>query len=193
VTDAPEGGPGLPTGGHPNGQPLSGRRVVDGDDLRVGRRLAEGLRLEPLPLEGGLFRRTYTGSAATAILFMLIDDDFSALHRLAGDEVYFHHSGAPLRMLVIDPDGGAQEVLLGSDVGAGQQPQFTVPAHWWQGSSVDGGWCLVSTVVTPGFDWSDFQLGNRDVLQRLSPVVRARIAELTRVGWSDGPAASPNR
>ena len=61
----------------------------------TGRRAhsADALDLEPLALEGGLFRRTFTGGGATAILFMLIGDDFSAMHRLHGDEVYFHHSG----------------------------------------------------------------------------------------------------
>ncbi len=146
----------------------------------AGRQVASRLGLAPLPLEGGLFRRTYTGPSATAILFMLIGDEFSAMHRLASDEVYFHHTGAPLRMLVIDADGTAEEILLGPDVEAGQSPQFTVPANCWQGSSVDGEWCLVSTVVTPGFEWSRFELGDRDALRRLCPQAVTRISQLTR-------------
>ncbi len=151
-----------------------------GDDQEVGRAVAAALGLEPLPLEGGLFRRTYTGSAVTAILFLLVGDDFSALHRLTSDEVYFHHAGAPLRMLLIDPDGDAHDVVLGPDVLAGEQPQFLVPAHWWQGSSTDGGWSLVSTVVTPGFDWADFELGDRHVLALLCSSAVRRIVALTR-------------
>lgn len=142
--------------------------------------IATALRLEPLPSEGGLFRRTYTGSGATAILFMLIGDEFSALHRLHSDEVYFHHSGSPLRMMLIEPDGTHHEVLLGSDVAAGEQPQIHVPALWWQGSSTDGPWSLVSTVVSPGFDWHDFALGRRAELTALAPAAAGRIAELTR-------------
>ena len=80
------------------------------DGVAAGEALAAALDLELLPLEGGLFRRTFTGGGATAILFMLIGDDFSAMHRLAGDEIYFHHAGSPLRMLLIDPDGAAREV-----------------------------------------------------------------------------------
>src|SRR6185312_12389992 len=105
------------------------------DDRAAGRALAEELGLAPLPLEGGLFRRTFTGGGATAILFMLIGSDFSAMHRLHADEIYFHHSGSPLRMLLIDPEGAHHEVVIGPDVQAGQQPQFHVPAYWWQGSS----------------------------------------------------------
>ena len=150
------------------------------DDLTAARTLAAALELEPLPAEGGLFRRTFTGHGATAIYFMLIGDDFSALHRLSADEIYCHHSGAALRMLLIDPAGASREVLIGPDVPAGQHPQFTVPARWWQGSSTDGAWSLVSTVVVPGFDWRDFTLGDRDELERLSPAAAERIRRLTR-------------
>ena len=97
-----------------------------------------------------MFRRTFTGGEASALLFMLIGSDFSAMHRLHSDEVYFHHSGAALRMLLIEPVGVCHEVFLGSNVAAGQRPQVDVPAGWWQGSSTDGLWSLVSTVVSPG-------------------------------------------
>jgi predicted cupin superfamily sugar epimerase len=150
------------------------------DDRAAGRALAEELGLAPLALEGGLFRRTFTGGGATAILFMLIGDDFSAMHRLTSDEIYFHHSGSPLRMLLIDPAGVAQEVVIGPDALAGARPQFHVPANWWQGSSTEGTWSLVSTVVSPGFDWHDFVLGDREQLVALCPGAAARIEELTR-------------
>ena len=108
--------------------------------------------------------RTFAGGGVSAILFMLIGDDFSAMHRLQSDEIYFHHSGAPLRMLLIDPEGVPSEVIIGPDALAGQHPQFHVPAYWWQGSSTDGPWSLVSTMVTPAFDWQHFVLADREVL-----------------------------
>lgn len=149
-------------------------------EIEKGRAIAASLGLEPLPLEGGLFRRTFTGGGASAILFMLVDNDFSALHRLRTEEIYFHHAGAPLRMLLIDPAGNPREVTIGPDVLTGQQPQFAVPVDWWQGSSTDGAWSLVSTVVTPEFDWADFTLADRAELTRLCPAAADRIAELTR-------------
>ncbi len=180
----PEDGRSQPAGPHPHRHtrkhPHPPPREHNADDLQIGRDLVAALGLEPLPLEGGLFRRTYTGAEATAIHFALIDDDFSAMHRLTSDEVYFHHAGAPLRILLIDPDGAAHEILLGSDVNTGQRPQCVVPSNWWQGSSADGAWCLVSTVVTPGFDWSRFELGDREALQRMCPGASARITALTR-------------
>lgn len=157
------------------------------DETAVGEELAAALDLELLPLEGGLFRSTFVGGGASAILFMLIGDDFSAMHRLQSDEIYFYHSGAPLRMLLIDPDGVPAEVIIGPDALGGQHPQFHVPAYWWQGSSTDGPWSLVSTMVSPAFDWRDFVLADRDMLLDLvsrHPAlgVDERIGELTRPG-----------
>jgi uncharacterized protein len=153
---------------------------ADEDEVATGEALAAQLDLELLPLEGGLFRRTFSGTGATAILFMLIGNDFSAMHRLSSDEIYFHHAGSPLRMLLIHPDGGQHEVMIGSADRPDQLAQFVVPANHWQGSSVDGAWSLVSTVVTPGFDWRDFVLGEREALIGLCPDAAARITELTR-------------
>ena len=155
------------------------------DQTAVGEELAAALDLGLLPLEGGLFRSTFVGGGVSAILFMLIDDDFSAMHRLQSDEIYFYHSGAPLRMLLIDPEGVPAEVIIGPDALAGQHPQFHVPAYWWQGSSTDGPWSLVSTMVTPAFDWQQFVLAEREVLADLVsrhniPGITDRIAALTR-------------
>ncbi len=85
---------------------------TDPAELNAGRALAQSLQLEPLALEGGRFRRTFTGGGISAILYMLIGSDFSAMHRLGSDEVYFHHQGAPLRLLLIEPTGAAHEVVV---------------------------------------------------------------------------------
>lgn len=159
------------------------------DETAVGEELAAALDLGLLPLEGGLFRSTFVGGGASSILFMLIGDDFSAMHRLQSDEIYYYHSGAPLRMLVIDPDGIASEVIIGPDALGGQHPQFHLPAYWWQGSSTHGPWSLVSTMVTPAFDWQQFVLADREVLEELvsrhgKPGIVERIGELTRPAQS---------
>jgi predicted cupin superfamily sugar epimerase len=157
------------------------------DDPATGVRIAAALGLAPLDSEGGLFRRTYSSDGVTAILYLVARPDFSAMHRLrASDELYFFHAGAPLRLLVLAAagEGGAgvqsRDVLLGPDPLAGQHPQLSVPAGAWQGSSSTSGWSLVSTVVAPGFQWHDFELGDRRGLTDRFPDFTARIAELTR-------------
>lgn len=50
--------------------------------------------------------------------------------------------------------------VLGSDVSAGEEPQFVVPpGHWQRATPRDDEPALVSCVVVPGFDFADFVLG----------------------------------
>jgi predicted cupin superfamily sugar epimerase len=66
-------------------------------------------------------------------------------------------------------------------------PQALVPAGSWQGARLAGGphlppdraWALVSCVVTPGFDFADFELGDRDALLAAYPEHAELILELT--------------
>jgi uncharacterized protein len=145
-----------------------------------GERVAELLGLEPLPGEGGLFRRTHIDAHSSAIYYLLLAPDFSALHRLSATETYHWYAGAPLRLLLLDADGRVTEPVLGPDLAAGQRPQIVVPAGTWQGSSPAGAWSLVGTTTAPPFDWAGFELGERAALTARYPVVADRITQLTR-------------
>ena len=65
--------------------------------------------------------------------------------------------------------------------------QALVPAGSWQGARLAGGphlpaqyaWALVSCVVTPGFDFGDFELADRDALLAEHPEHADLIRELT--------------
>jgi predicted cupin superfamily sugar epimerase len=49
-------------------------------------------------------------------------------------------------------------VVVGSDVAAGQLPQALVPAGVWQRTLPGPADALVSCLVSPGFDFDDFEL-----------------------------------
>lgn len=140
--------------------------------------LAQALRLEPLPQEGGLYRQTFADEYSTAIYYLLAGDDFSGLHVLDSVEVYHWYAGAPVRLLLLHPDGTGSEPELGPDVHAGQAPQIVVPDGVWQGSSSAGEWSLIGTTMAPGFRWEGFQLGDQDRLTHQYPAYAGRIAEL---------------
>ena len=65
--------------------------------------------------------------------------------------------------------------------------QALVPAGSWQGARLAGGphlpadnaWALVSCVVTPGFDFEDFELGDREALLTSFPQHAGLVRELT--------------
>jgi uncharacterized protein len=156
------------------------------------------LNLEPHP-EGGFFRQTYRAplvieqsalpptfrgprSASTAIYFLLAGEDFSALHRLAADEIWHFYAGAALLVHSIDPAGNHSVVKLGQNPEAGEQFQWVVPAGHWFGCSVEqpDRYALVGCTVAPGFDFADFEMAERVALTARYPQHRALIDKFTR-------------
>jgi len=107
---------------------------------------------------------------------------FSALHRLAVDELWIFQAGDPLELWCLSGDGRATTTTLGPDLAAGQRWQAPVAAGLWQGARVaDGGrWALVTCVTVPEFRWEDFQLGDRAELVARFPSRADEIRRLTR-------------
>jgi predicted cupin superfamily sugar epimerase len=148
------------------------------------------LKLEPLDQEGGYFRRT--GEAATpvpggrrawsTIYSLITPDGFSALHRLAQDEVWCFHAGDPLESLRLHPGGHGEWVKLGANLAMGERLQDVAPAGTWQGTRLAAGgrWALVTCVVAPEFTWADFELGSREELAAAWPRFAEGIRALTR-------------
>ncbi len=146
--------------------------------------------MSPHP-EGGFYRETYRSagsipaealpsgfsgarSYSTAILFLLRQGDVSRLHRIRQDELWHFYLGDPLRLVMISPEGRPEEVVLGQDVTRGQHLQWAVPAGYWVGAAPVPGsaFSLVGCTVAPGFDFADFELGEREALLRLFPDAR---------------------
>jgi predicted cupin superfamily sugar epimerase len=151
------------------------------------------LRLEPHPVEGGWYRRTYasegnldlprgTRAVGTAIYYLLEEGTFSEMHRLSSDEIFHFYLGDPVEMLLLLLDGSSAVLTLGPDLAAGQQPQVLVPAGVWQGERLmDGGkLALFGCTVTPGFDFADYESGSYAELAAKWPAEAERIRKLVR-------------
>jgi predicted cupin superfamily sugar epimerase len=116
--------------------------------------------------EGGHFRETFRDArrpdggraASTAIYFLLARGERSHWHRVDVVEVWHWYAGAPLQLQIAAPAGGVESLRLGSNLGAGERPQATVPAHAWQAAQSLGDWTLCGCTVAPGFDFSGFEL-----------------------------------
>ena len=105
--------------------------------------------------------------------------------RLLGDPVEIGRRGDRAHL-------PAEDVPAGAPAGPpeGSQAllsQALVPAGSWQGARLAGGphlpadraWALVSCVVTPGFDFEDFELGDREALLASFPQHAGLVRELT--------------
>jgi predicted cupin superfamily sugar epimerase len=151
------------------------------------------LKLQPHP-EGGYYREVFrsqiqvtTGESAnskqacTSIYYLLEGADYSGFHRLASDEIWYFHKGAPLHIHAISPDGVYMIHEL-SDSATGNL-SVVIPASWWFGSELPGkaDFALVSCAVAPGFDFAEFEMAEKDGLTALYPQHMAIIGRLCRL------------
>jgi len=128
--------------------------------------LARLLDLEPHP-EGGWYRQTWRSPVdvtlpdgrvrptATLIYFLLPAGESSAWHKVASDELWMAHDGA----VTLELGGSGPTPALDSSVGVdADHPQAHVPAGVWQRTVRTDADALVSCLVSPGFDFADFEL-----------------------------------
>ena len=155
------------------------------------------LRLRPHP-EGGYYRETYRSpeiiakadlpkrykgkrSFATAIYFLLRGNQFSAFHRLKSDEIWHFYNGTSISIFVIGKDERLTTAKLGLNAEEGEHLQFVIKAGSWFAAKLDKGksYALIGCTVTPGFDFADYEMGNRRELCRQFPCHCALIEQLT--------------
>lgn len=161
-------------------------------------RLIALLGLEPLEPEGGFFRETYRAADtipaeclagrysgdrafATAIYYLLTPGEVSKMHRLVSDEVFHFLLGGPVTMLQLHPGGRSETITLGPDIEQGQRLQVIVPRGVWQGCLLEPGteYALMGVTVAPGFEYADYEHGDRDTLIAGWPDTRELIERLT--------------
>jgi predicted cupin superfamily sugar epimerase len=139
--------------------------------------LVESLELKPHP-EGGFYKETYRSvlkneeeqSLMTSIYFLLTSDSPSHFHRIQSDEHWYFHEGNPLSIHLLT-DKGLETIQLGLDLAKNQTPHTLVEGNTIFGSEIQAanGYALVSCVVSPGFDFSTFELFTKeDLLPKFS-------------------------
>ncbi len=155
-------------------------------------KLINQLALEPHPIEGGYFCRTYTSNitcnAPTAsdsrpimssIYYMLTDDSpMGYLHWNKSDIMHYFHLGSPTQYTVICPNGSLEQIVLGTDLDKGHQLQLLVKGGSWKASKLlSGELSLISEAVAPGFNYQDNRLATAQNLKNEFPQHWATIAE----------------
>jgi predicted cupin superfamily sugar epimerase len=125
------------------------------------------LGLKPHP-EGGYYAETHRipssgdqRSPGTAIYYLLGRGDRSHWHRVDATEIWHFYGGAALE-LSLSAGLGVESHVLGPDLSAGQRPQVIVPPGHWQSARSLGEWTLVGCTVSPGFEFSGFEMAAPD-------------------------------
>ncbi len=151
-------------------------------------RLIRALNLKPHP-EGGYYGEVYRSGirvatseaardAVTSIYYLLADDMYSAFHRLKSDEIWHHYCGSPVSIEVIQTDGSHREVVIGMN----DRWQAAITAGVWFAAKLrdSDSFALVGADVAPGFDFVDFEMGEREALIADFPQHRRLIERFTR-------------
>ncbi len=153
--------------------------------------IIQSLHLKPHP-EGGYYRETYKCATfiphsnprrvySTAIYYLLVPGAVSKIHRITADEIFHFYLGDPVTWVLLEPRGNMRKVILGRDIGRGQQLQLAIPAGTWFGGylSEGGSYGLMGTTVAPGFEFEDFELGVRSELLKAFAEAEKEIIRLT--------------
>jgi uncharacterized protein len=153
-----------------------------------------GLKKHP---EGGYYKETYRSQAmisgeslssgfeskrncCTSIYFLLPASQKSVFHRIKSDELWFYHEGSSLAIYVIERNQ-LRVLKLGKNLEAGESYQHVVPAGSWFGAFVNGkdSFTLCSCTVSPGFDFTDFEIAERNKMLTEFPQFEKEIVLLT--------------
>lgn len=149
--------------------------------------------------EGGYFAETYRSAELiseqslpnrfmgkrniyTSIYFLIETGNFSAFHRIKSDEIWHFYQGSALEIFEIDETGKLSVTLLGSNIANNETFQYCVKAGRWFASRVTKGgtYSFVGCNVSPGFDFADFEMANREKLISEFPELSDVIKDLTR-------------
>ncbi len=104
--------------------------------------------------------------ACTSIYYLLEGKDYSGFHRLASDEIWYFHKGAPLCIHVINEAGDYYSYEL-SDTDTGNL-SVVIEAGLWFAAEIPSGvsFTLVSCAVAPGFEFAEFEMAELDVMTK---------------------------
>ncbi len=119
----------------------------------------------------------------TSIYFLLNQNQISAFHKLQADEIWYYHKGSALVIHIISPEGNYHKVILGLKLKSGENPQVVIPHnHWFSAELLNKStYSLISCSVSPGFEFSDFELGKREQLLSEYPLHKNLIKKMTTV------------
>ncbi len=152
--------------------------------------IIEKLSLKKHP-EGGYYREIYRSDEkivkdalplryegdrnfSTSIYYLIRRGEVSKLHRLKSDEIYHFYMGASVEILMIYPDEKVEKRVLGLNLEKGEEPQIIIPKMVWQGLRIigDDDFALMGTIVSPGFEFDDFELADESIVKGLLEKVR---------------------
>ena len=146
--------------------------------------------------EGGYYREIYRSgeiifidapnqnrkrNVSTSIYFLLEGSQKSKFHKLKSDELWHFYDGTAVKIYILDGNGKVTETMIGRDIENGGLFQTTIGNNNWFAAEVidKRSFTLIGCTVSPGFDFSDFELAKRENLLRKFPDHKELILKFT--------------
>lgn len=136
-------------------------------------------------IEGGHFGETYKSpcfmqigeenslnrhSMTSMYYLMTSEEPISYFHLDKSDIICYFHGGSPITYLLISPDGKLEKFILGLDITKGHFPQLLIKGGYWQAAILtEGEFGFLSEAVSPGFNYDDLEIANKQKFYSLFP------------------------
>ena len=121
-------------------------------------------------------------SIFTLIYYLLDGNQFSAFHKVKYDEIWHFYKGSSVSLYILTDGGKLLNVQLGNDLNRNENIQYVIKGNTWFAAENNdkSSYSLIGCSVSPGFDFRDFELGERNKLKKLFPCHEELINRLTR-------------
>lgn len=153
----------------------------------------ERLQLQVHP-EGGFYKEIYRSNdivdstnqlvgekrpSSTSIYYLLDSDTKSFCHKLKSDEIWYFHAGKSVTLYLIDEKGNWSIKICGPN--EGEELCVLIPQNTWFGARVmeSNSFTLVSCMVSPGFQFTDLEMADRNELIEMFPKHKDAIIKYT--------------
>ncbi|HXT83376.1 MAG TPA: cupin domain-containing protein [Verrucomicrobiae bacterium] len=150
------------------------------------------LQLKEHP-EGGYYNEVYRSekiinlpeykgprNACTLIYYLLKGSQYSSFHKINSDEIWHFYAGSSLSLYILNSN--LKVIKLGKNMDKGEIFHIVIKSNSWFAASVDdpASYCLVGCVVSPGFDYHDWEIGDKDILCEKYPQHKSIIMKLSK-------------
>ena len=120
--------------------------------------------------------------ASTLIYYLLVGNQYSAIHKVKSDEIWHFYLGSSVTIHIINEDLISPKIQLGNNLENGENIHYVVTKDTWFCAELTNksSFALMGCTVSPGFDFEDFELGDKDELILRYPQHRELIIRFTK-------------
>ena len=96
------------------------------------------------------------------IYYLLKKNQRSHWHRLKKNEILHFYQGDPMLIYVSSDGLTSDTIILGNDINNKENMHVVIKAGSWFSMRSNGKYSLIGCTVSPGFDYSDFELAPKN-------------------------------